>query len=115
MIIYADMSKVIEYHFLSQAQSLPIGIRTRQGIIIAWPGPIPDDGTVQAWITAWENRGPSREEELDTELNSDSQIQNWKTATNAQIDTWWTNNVTDFASLSTVVKKLAKLIIRRVL
>lgn len=56
-----------------------------------------------------------RKDGLDTAMNSDTTLNDFKTMTNAEFNTWWAANVTTSAQAIAVLKRLARLIIRRVL
>ncbi len=62
---------------------------------------------------------PSPEElrlaELDNIIITDSVISDLKAMTNSQFDTWWSANVTNLSQANTVLKRIARLVIRRVL
>ena len=52
---------------------------------------------------------------LDSAVDSDSTLNSFKAMTNAEFNTWWDANVTTSAQAIEVLKRLARLIIRRVL
>jgi hypothetical protein len=66
-----------------------------------------DTGIIQAEAT--------REAGLDAAIDGDTTIQQLKAMTNAEFNTWWDANVTTAAQAIAVLKRLARVIIRRVL
>jgi hypothetical protein len=56
-----------------------------------------------------------REETLDSVIASDTQIQQLKAMTSDEFDTWWSANVTTLAQANNVLKRIARVVIRRVL
>lgn len=56
-----------------------------------------------------------RKATLDTAVSTDTQLNAFKSMSKAEFDTWWAANVTNAAQAIAVLKKLALLIIRRVL
>lgn len=57
----------------------------------------------------------ARRESLRSAIDGDGIIQNLRTMTAAQFDAWWDANVTNAAQAITVLKRLVKLIIFRLL
>lgn len=53
--------------------------------------------------------------DIDAEVEGDAVMANIKTLTNAQIDAWFTANITDLASARVLLRRLTKIIIRKVL
>jgi len=53
--------------------------------------------------------------DLDDAVNTDTTLNTFKAMTNAEFNTWWSANVTTSAQAINVLKRLARLIIRRVL
>ncbi len=62
---------------------------------------------------------PSAEEQrqaaLDDAIHNDATLAQLKAMTPAQFDTWWTANITNQATLNAFVKRLARVVIRRLL
>lgn len=56
-----------------------------------------------------------RRAEYETAIAADATIQQLKAMTNAEFDGWWAANVTTAAQAIAVLKRLARVIIRRVL
>ena len=53
--------------------------------------------------------------ELDAQISSDTVLGSFKSMTNAEFDAWWDANVTTAAQAIGVLKRLARVVIRRVL
>lgn len=53
--------------------------------------------------------------ELEEEITSDTTLSNIKSMTNAEINTWFDNNINDAASAIQLLKRIVKVLIRRVL
>lgn len=88
------------------------------------------------WVWAWTVRDWTAEEKtsydakvvedqrqaaIDATITGDNQINALKAMTNAEFDTWWTNNITTgtqaaiVANLAGVVKKIVRIMVRRLL
>ena len=50
---------------------------------------------------------------VDTTIAADSTVQLLKEMTAAEFDTWWTANVTNLAQANNVLKRIARIVIRR--
>ena len=79
--------------------------------------PSPDhDWDGAAWVlNAARAAEKHRQADLDTAITGDAQLAAFKAMSNAEFDTWWAANVTNAAQAIAVLKRLAKLVIRRVL
>lgn len=56
-----------------------------------------------------------RQAAIEQAISADSQLAQLKAMTNAEFDAWWSANVTTAAQAIQVLKRLARVIIRRVL
>jgi len=52
---------------------------------------------------------------IDSAIGGDTTIASLKAMTNAEFDTWWAANVTNVAQLVGVVKRIARVVLRRLL
>lgn len=52
---------------------------------------------------------------VDQAIATDSTVSSLKAMTNAEFDTWWAANVTNAAQAINVLKRIARVVIRRVL
>ena len=57
----------------------------------------------------------TRKQEIDSTVSSDTVVQQLKAMSNVEFDTWWNANVTTAAQAINVLKRLARIIIRRLL
>jgi len=55
----------------------------------------------------------TRIDDLDTEINNDTVLSNLKSMTNAEFNAYWSANVTTAAQANQVLKRLARLVIRK--
>lgn len=53
--------------------------------------------------------------DIDTTIKGDTTISMLKAMNNADFDAWWTANVTSLAQASVVLKRIARVVLRRVL
>ena len=56
-----------------------------------------------------------RQDVIDATIDTDTQIQQLKAMTSDEFDTWWSANVTTLAQANNVLKRIARVVIRRVL
>lgn len=57
----------------------------------------------------------SRVSAIDTAIAADSTVASLKAMTNAEFDAYWAANVTTLAQANSVLKRIARVVIRRVL
>ena len=57
----------------------------------------------------------ARVSELDAQIHGSATLASLKLMSNTEFNTWWSANVTSLAQASTVLKLLARVILRRVL
>lgn len=87
-----------------------------QPFLIVAPANVQDgwvyDGTFHAYVpTAEELRLAA----IDTAIQTDATLESLKAMSNAQFDTWWTANVSTNAQAIAFMKRLARVVIRRLL
>jgi hypothetical protein len=97
------------------------GIKTESGVLVGWPaalGTFPTDAELAQCVADYQaflSTQQAKEAGLDAAITGDSVIQQLKAMTNAEFDAWWDANVTTAAQAIAVLKRLARVIIRRVL
>jgi hypothetical protein len=74
------------------------------GAVVKPPGPTPEQVAERTRLT-----------ELDAQITGSATINSLKVMTNAQFDAWWTANVANLAQALTVLKLLARIVLRRLL
>ena len=57
----------------------------------------------------------ARKASIDAVIAADTTIQSLRAMTNAEFDTWWAANVTNLAQANNVLKRIARVVLRRVL
>lgn len=76
--------------------------------------PPPTDAELQTALDTL-NAAAASGATIDAAIAGDATVQSLKAMTSAEFDAWWTANVTNTAQLVNVVKRLARLVIRRLL
>lgn len=91
-------------------------------LVAAGPGAVIGahyDSNTQTFTPPTPDAGEAAEQarllELEEEITSDTTLSNIKSMTNAQINTWFDNNINDAASAIQLLKRIVKILIRRVL
>lgn len=84
------------------------GVWTQQWSVVAL-----DAATIAANQAAAVER--ERVEAIEGTIAADSTVAQLKAMTNAEFDTWWAANVTNAAQAINVLKRVARIVIRRVL
>jgi hypothetical protein len=57
----------------------------------------------------------ARKEAIDQAIAGDTTIQSLKRMTNAEFDAWWSENVTNASQAIAVLKRIARVVLRRLL
>lgn len=87
--------------------------KIQRGVIVE--GPPITQADYNQMKANYENRAPTREEEIDQAIASDVTLAQLKTMTNAEFSSWWDANITDATKAIAVLERLALVVIRRVL